>query len=304
MTSLTYGLVTPVRDERMNLERLASCVCEQTVAPAEWLLVDNGSTDGTVELSQALARRHAWIRVLQSEASTSAEPGLPIVRAFTTGLAAFREEPDVIVKLDADVSFAEDHFERLLDAFDHDPTLGIAGGVCFELGEGEWRATHVTGSHVRGAVRAYRLACLRDVSPLEAGLGWDTIDELKANLAGWHTDVLADLRFDHHRPLGARDGSRWSRALRQGRASRYMGYRLWYLSARALFRARKDPAALAMLWGYASSALRREPVLADERVRSELRRSQRVSELPRRGREALGRRHRRDYASRRSSSST
>ncbi len=304
MTSLTYGLITPMRDERSNLERLSNCVCAQTVAPLEWLLVDNGSTDGTVELSEGLARRCPWIRVLQAEASPQAEPGLPIVRAFTTGLTALHDEPDVVVKLDADVSFAEDHFERLLDAFERDPRLGIAGGVCFELEDGEWRPTHVTGSHVRGAVRAYRRACLRDVTPLEAGLGWDTIDELRAHLAGWHTEVVAELRFDHHRPLGSRDGKRWSRALRQGRASRYMGYRPWYLTARAIFRARKDPAALAMLWGYAASALKREPVLADERLRDELRRQQRLSDLPRRGREALGRRRRPAYPSRRSSSST
>jgi len=304
MSSLTYGLVTPVRDERVNLERLAGCVCGQTVAPAEWLLVDNGSTDGTVELSQALAHAHPWIRVLQSEATRSAEPGLPIVRAFTTGLAALREEPDVVVKLDADVSFSEDHFERLLEAFDREPRLGIAGGVCFELEAGEWRPTHVTGAHVRGAVRAYRRACLDDVSPLEAGLGWDTIDELKAARAGWHTEVVEGVRFDHHRPLGARDGKRWSRALRQGRAARYMGYRLWYLGARAVFRARKDPAAFAMIWGYVTSAYRREPVLADETIREELRRGQRLSELPIRVLEALGRRRTAAYASRRSSNST
>ena len=290
MTSLTYAAVTPARDERANLERLGACVCGQTVLPLAWIVVDNGSTDGTADVALELAQQNAWIRVLDSAATDNPEPGLPIVRAFVAGVAALEEQPDVIVKLDADVSFVPDHFERLLEAFERDRRLGIAGGVCFELQDGEWRPTHVTGAHVRGAVRAYRAACLAAVSPLEQGLGWDTIDEVRAAVLGWRTEVVRDLRFDHHRPLGARDGLYWSRALRQGRAARYMGYRFPYLVARALFRARTNPSALAMIWGYCASAVRREPVLADERVRMEVRRGQRLSGLPLRAREALGRR--------------
>jgi hypothetical protein len=69
-----------------------------------------------------------------------------------------------------------------------------------------------------------------------------------------------------------------------------MGYRPGYLVVRTLFRARRDPAALAMLWGYAAAAVRREPRLADPAARAELRRRQSLRSLPLRAREALGRR--------------
>ena len=36
-----------------------------------------------------------------------------------------------------------------------------------------------------------------------------------------------------------------------------MGYRAWYLVLRALHRARAEPAALAMIGGYAAAAARR-----------------------------------------------
>ena len=68
--------------------------------------------------------------------------------------------PEIIVKLDADVSFESDYFEQLLAAFESEPRLGIASGVCYELERGVWTARHVTGDHVRGATRAYRKACL------------------------------------------------------------------------------------------------------------------------------------------------
>ena len=287
---LTYALITPARDERDNLERLARCLVAQTTLPVAWIVVDNGSTDGTADLCEELVAEHPWIRNHTSPPAEKAEPGQPIVRAFHAGLAELDASADVFVKLDADVSFDTDHFARLLEAFDRDPRLGIAGGTCFEFDGDEWRPTHVTGEHVRGAVRAYRRACLDDVLPLEEGLGWDTIDELKATAAGWRTGIVPGLRFDHHRPLGARDGRPWSRAMNQGRASRYMGYRLWYLGTRALFRARKDPAALAMIWGYALSALRREELHPDQGILAQVRNQQRLAQLPIRAREALGRR--------------
>ena len=138
----------------------------------------------------------------------------------------------------------------------------------------------VSALHVRGAVRAYRWRCFEDVSPIEAKLGWDTVDELKAHLAGWRTGTIDGITFRHHRGLGARDGRRWERARRQGHASHYLGYRSWYLVMRAIRRSLDDPAALAMLWGYCEAAWGRETRHPDEAVRRELRRRQSLRQLP------------------------
>jgi glycosyltransferase involved in cell wall biosynthesis len=289
MTALAYSLVTPTRDEADNLARLAKSVASQTVMPRSWIVVDNGSTDPTPALIRELEARCSWIRGATSPPTADPEPGAPVVRALHTGLAQLGRHDDVVVKLDADVSFAHDYFERLLQQFEADPELGIAGGECLELDDGEWRAVHVTSSHVRGAVRAYRRECLDIVLPLVEGLGWDTVDELQASVHGWRVAVVPGLRFRHHRALGARDGFPWSRAVRQGRAAHYLGYRFWYLTARSLFRARRGPTALGMLWGYTGSAIARRPVHPDAAVRAELRRRQALVALPTRIREAFGR---------------
>jgi hypothetical protein len=288
--TLRYALVTPARDEAENLRRLGESVLAQTVLPTEWVVVDNGSSDETPGVAAKLAAGDVPIRYSRVPGESAARPGAPVVRAFHAGLAELASEPDVVVKLDADVSFQPDYFERLLAAFAADPRLGIAGGRCDELEEGEWRAQPVTVGHVRGAVRAYRRACLDDVLPLEEGMGWDGIDGLKANARGWKTEVVPGLAFRHHRSVGERDGARRARWLAQGRGMWAMGYRPGYVLARTLFRARRDPAALAMLWAYAGAALRREPRLQDPAARAELRRRQSVRSLPLRVREALGRR--------------
>ena len=116
-----YAVVTPVRDEEHNLRRLVESMLHQTVVPAAWVVVDNGSTDGTAAFAESLAREHDWIVSVTSEPTGRAEPGAPIVRAFLAGLERVADPVDVVVKLDADVSFDPDHFERLLDAFESRP---------------------------------------------------------------------------------------------------------------------------------------------------------------------------------------
>ena len=289
--ALTYALITPARDEAENLRRLGACLVEQTIRPAAWVVVDNGSTDDTVDAVLGLAGTEDWISVISSPAADVAQPGQPIVRAFHTGLAQL-DPVDIVVKLDADVSVDPDYFERLLSAFTGDPSLGIASGQCFELERDEWRPTHVTGSHVRGATRAWRWQCLQSVLPLDGTVPcvMDLVDELKATSLGWRTGIVPGLCFYHHRSVGERDGGSSVRWQRQGRASYYVGYRFWYLAARAGFRALKNPAALAMIHGYVEAAARREPRCADPLVVEQLRRRQNPWHFPLRIREALGRR--------------
>ncbi|MGH2798629.1 MAG: glycosyltransferase [Thermoleophilaceae bacterium] len=289
MTKLSYAAITPARNEVENLRRLADCLLEQTIRPSAWIVVDNGSTDTSPDLVADLSREHGWILAIAVPGEKTAVPGAPVVRAFHAGLAELDDLPDVVVKLDADVSMERSYFERLLGAFADDPALGIASGACYELEDGAWRERHVTGDHVRGASRAYRRECLEAVLPLEERMGWDGIDELKAAVRGWRTSIVRDLLFYHHRAVGERDGASHRRWVAQGRGARYMGYRFSYLCLRTLHHSRRNPAAFAMLWGYAAAALRREPVCADAEARAYLRRQQSVRRLRARMREASGR---------------
>jgi biofilm PGA synthesis N-glycosyltransferase PgaC len=292
--SLSYALVTPARDEATNLRRLVRCLDEQTLTPDEWIVVDDASIDGSAETAAELGQERPWMRSISSPAGNDREgllrdgrrAGRDVV-AFKAGVAALRARPDVLVKLDADVSFAPDYFERLITALEADPRLGIAGGKCYELEGDKWRPYHVTGGHVRGATRAYRWACFEDVSPLEERIGWDGLDEIRAKLSGWTTREISDLPFYHHRNLGARDGARQAWIL-QGELAHYMGYRVSYMVLRALFRARREPAALAMVGGYLSARRRRKPRCPDAAVRAYLRREQSVRNLPTRMRQARG----------------
>jgi biofilm PGA synthesis N-glycosyltransferase PgaC len=284
----TYAVITPARDEAGHLPRLAAAMAAQTIPPRQWIVVENGSGDDTMAVARRLAAELDWMRIVVCEPPSRAARGAPVVHAFHAGLAALDVGVDGVAKVDADVSFGVDYFERLLAAFVRDPKLGLASGTCYDRLTGSAKERPVTGDHVWGAARLYRWSCLQDVLPLEERMGWDGIDVVKAQTHGWHTATLRELPFQHHRLEGARDGSRWTAWAAQGHAARFMRYRPSYLVLRSLHRALREPAAVAILWGYLAAASRREPRCDDTAVVARLRAGQRFRLLPARAREALG----------------
>jgi glycosyltransferase involved in cell wall biosynthesis len=277
---LAYAAVTPARDEAANLACLGASLATQTVAPQAWVVVDNGSRDETRDVVSRLAEQLAWVQLRSAPPADAAKPGAPIVRAFHIGVEALEPLPDVVVKLDADVTFEPRFFERLLEQFAERPSLGIAGGVCLERGADDaWHAVPVAPGHVRGAVRAYRASCLFELLPLEERMGWDTVDEVTAAILGWETATPDGLAFRHHRRLGERDGSATARWRAQGEGAHYVGYRFSYLLLRTLHHARRDPAAFAMALAYVRAALTRQERHPDPRVRAYIRSGQSLRRL-------------------------
>ncbi len=277
---LTYAVITPARDEEENLQRLAASLASQTVLPQAWIVVDNGSSDGTADCVRELGELHPWIHLCTVEHLEGLVRGGPIVRAFHRGLEELEGQPDVVVKLDADVSMDSDYFERLLAEFEADPKIGIASGGGHEQdSEGVWRLRPVGPEQAWGASRAYRWECLQDVLPLEEQMGWDGIDQVKAAAHGWWTGTITSIPFKHHRFEGERDGAPSAGWAAQGRASYYMGYRFSYLLLRALHHGRRDRAAIALLRGYVGAALTRAPRCPDVELRSLVRKQQRLREV-------------------------
>ena len=119
-------------------------------------------------------------------------------------------------------------------------------------------------------------------------MGWDGIDELKANVRGWEHAILSISRST---TIGSRASAtaverpRWAQP---GRAPIH-GLPLLVPGAASAAPRPKEPAALAMITGFAGAALRREPQCPDADVRAYLRDQQRVSAIPQRMRETLAR---------------
>jgi biofilm PGA synthesis N-glycosyltransferase PgaC len=282
-----YAVVTPARNERANLVRLAESLAAQVLLPDTWIIVDDGSDDGTAELAAELASKHGWV-VLESSGrsggalATGRREGRAL-DSFKLGVERLPRRVDVVVKADADTSYGPDYFSRLLESFAARPDLGIAGGACYELEQGEWVRQRVVPTHPRGASRAYRWECLDSVMTLEARMGWDGLDEARAALGGYRSETLIDLSFRHHRKTGGRERSSLRHGTAQGRAAWYMGYRPSYLLLRTLYRVRRDPASVGMVLGYVAAGLERAPRHPEPAVVRHLRSTQRLGAVMRRG---------------------
>jgi poly-beta-1,6-N-acetyl-D-glucosamine synthase len=285
---LTYAVVTPARNEERNLPRLAECLAAQTHPPSSWVVVDDGSSDGTPALLADLAGRLSWLSVL--DRATGAGAGLAAGRregrdllGFREGIGTLAELPEIVIKIDADIDFDATYCEQLVAQFAADPQLGIASGTCLEQEEGVWVRRTKAESTVWGASRAYRRDCIDDLFAFEPCMGGDGLDELRVQLRGLQTKTFLELAFRHNRPEGGRELTSLHQGAALGRASWYMGYRPIYLALRALYRARTQPAAVGMLWGYAAAAIRHSPRYGDLAVVGLLRERQRLRVTLRRG---------------------
>src|SRR5215218_2878957 len=116
---LSYAVVTPARNERRNLARLAESIRAQEHRPHFWVIVDDGSDDGTRELAAALATAEPWIRLV--ERARAGEGQLELGRregrdliSFRAGVSSLESPCDVVVKVDADLSFAATYLGDLV----------------------------------------------------------------------------------------------------------------------------------------------------------------------------------------------
>ncbi len=263
-------VVSPVHNERDNLERTARSVASQTRTPDRWIVVDDGSTDETLALARRLERELEFMTVLECPQET--KPGadnLALAReahAFNIGLAhAGWQTFGYVGKLDGDVELPPDWFATLIQRFDGNQRLGLAGGRLSEPNGSGWSVIPIPAEHVHGAVKLFRRECLEAIGGIPERLGWDTIDETYARMRGFETLSHGDLIGRHHRPWGSADGRLRGRA-RHGECAWILHYGLLWVFLRSFKVARVPPiglSGLAFLSGYLRAAWRRTPRVDD-----------------------------------------
>jgi hypothetical protein len=176
---------------------------------------------------------------------------------------------DYLVKLDGDLRFGSDYFSIIFEAFAKDPKLGIAGGeVLFSFNGKNEIESKDPNFHVRGATKVYRRECWDGIGGLIRTSGWDTVDEVKANMLGWNTRRIKEATLLHLRPTGGADGT-WKNAVKNGRGSYLSGYHPLFLVAKCGLRLTrglniKEPVGL--FYGYFKSYLEGQPRIAEGEV--------------------------------------
>src|SRR5579863_7315394 len=153
MSKAAYVVITPARNEIEHLQKTIDSVAAQTVLPERWVLVDDGSTDGTGALLDGAGKKYPWIRVIHRADRGFRKSGGGVIEAFYEGYNALQcNDWNFLVKLDGDLSFAFDYFRN-------DPKLGIGGGEIHHNISGKLKLEENPRFHVRGATKIYTRSC-------------------------------------------------------------------------------------------------------------------------------------------------
>jgi glycosyltransferase involved in cell wall biosynthesis len=265
-----YVLITPARNEAAFIENTIQSMIKQTVLPAKWVIVNDGSTDNTGDIVRPYLADHPWIELVdlpvRKERHFAAK-----VKAFNAGQErVLGLSYEIIGNLDADVSLDEDHMEFLLGKFRDDASLGVAGTIFKEPGYSSETDSFEGQNHVSGQCQIFRRQCFEQIGgylPNKAG-GIDWMAVTTARMMGWKTRSYREKCFFHHRTLGTAERGRLASSFSYGEKDYYLGGSpIWELF-RIAYRMTKKPYLLdgiALGAGYVWAFVRREkrPVSAE-----------------------------------------
>jgi len=262
---MRYILITAARNEAAYIGETLAAVTAQTIPPVRWVIISDGSTDGTDDLIADFSSRFPYIDFLRTETDEERSFGSK-ARAINHGFERTRElDVDCVGILDADVSFPDNYYETLLPKFSADKQLGIAGGFVLDRGEGKWIRRKLSVDYsVRGPVQFFRRECWEQVggySVLPYG-GVDGVAESTARMLGWKVRTFLDVEAFHHRPTGTETQSVLAARIKLGRQAKVNGYHPLFIPFRAANQIKEKPfllGSLGYLWGFLLATIAREP---------------------------------------------
>jgi poly-beta-1,6-N-acetyl-D-glucosamine synthase len=279
--SRSYVLISPCRDEAAYMRRTLDSVVAQTVRPAKWVIVDDGSTDATPGILAEYAARHDWIEVVEKPDRGARAVGPGVIEAFYAGLDRVRmEDYAYLCKLDLDLDLPAGYFEGLMARMDADRRIGTASGKPYVRRGGALVSERRGDEMSVGMTKFYRVDCFRDIGGFVREVMWDALDCHKARALGWRAVSWDDpgLRFEHLRPMGSSQTSIYTGRRRHGFGQYYMGSDPLYYAATCVFRMAEPPyvlGGLAMMQGYLDAWARRAPQHPDPELRAFIRTWQR-----------------------------
>lgn len=266
MSRSKYIVITPVRNEENYIGMTIESMISQKVRPAEWIIVDDGSTDRTPNIVQKFSKHVDWIRLVKNRDRGYREYYIGVMEAFFCGFNNIGiDDWDFVVKFDGDLSFGNDYFQKCFEKFEADPSLGIGGGTIYNLIKGKWVREKHRVTHVRGATKIYRRECWNQFGGLKVIPGWDTVDEAGANMHGWSTRTFDDIPIYHHRYTGTAEGL-WKSYVYHGLANYISGYHPAFMAAKCLGRLFSGHHIIAfggLAKGYLSGVIKKDLVMDD-----------------------------------------
>jgi poly-beta-1,6-N-acetyl-D-glucosamine synthase len=259
----SYVIITPARNEAQFIELTLQSMVAQTRRPLKWVIVSDGSTDGTDDIVCKYAGDHPWIELLRMpERKDRHFAGK--ARAFNSGYILLSGlNFDVIGNLDADVSFEPDHFQSLIARFVEYPRLGVVGAP-FQEGRHQYDYRFTSTDSVWGGCQLFRRECFETIggyTPMKAG-GVDLVAVVTARMNQWQTRTFPERVCIHHRTMNSAMNKGLKLKFKWGQSDyRLGGHPLWQ-TFRCLYQMSRPPYVIGgftILAGYFYALVTRVP---------------------------------------------
>jgi len=272
-----YVVISPGRNEAKFMRQTLDSVIAQTIRPALWVIVDDGSTDESPQILADYAARHDWIRIVTRTDRGKRAVGPGVIEAFYAGYDTIDpNDYDYICKLDLDLNLPPTYFEGLMARMEADPYIATCSGKAYIWQDGVLVNERHGDETSIGATKFYRMSCFLALGGFVREVMWDGIDVHQCRMRGWAACSWdsPELRFIHLRPMGSSQVGVLTGRMRHGYGQYFMGTSFVYMLANAVNRINEKPyviGSLAMLWGWLKSALQRKPRYEEPGFRTFLR---------------------------------
>ena len=272
-----YLLISPCRNEAEYMRQTLDSVIAQSVLPARWVIVDDGSTDETPQILADYAAQYPWIQIVTRKDRGHRAVGPGVIDAFYSGYAAVDPDAfDYLCKLDLDLRLPPRYFEILMERMAANPLIATCSGKAYIEEAGKLIDERHGDETSLGMTKFYRVACFKAIGGFVREVMWDGIDCHRCRMMGliacsWDEP---ELRFVHLRPMGSSQQSIYTGRMRHGYGQYFMGTGFLYILASAIKKIPEKPffvGAMAMLWGWIKSALQGNPRYEDSEFRKFLR---------------------------------
>jgi glycosyltransferase involved in cell wall biosynthesis len=270
-----YIIVTPAKNEGKNLPITISSIEKQTLKPALWVIVDDGSTDNTPEIIEAAKKNHAWIHSICLHGVKKRDLGIHYACVCISGLNYAIEYCkrnmigyEYIGTVDADMSLENTYFENLIKEFGKDRKLGIASGGTWVSIKGKEMQLQLREEIPCGGHRLWRKECFEETGGFPLTYAADSFSIIKAKLRGWKTKRFEEYKARQARLTCSAEGL-WEGWKKEGVAMYYMEFRPLFAILRAIRYLFNKPyyIGLAYLVGYLGGYINKKPRINDEEIR-------------------------------------
>ncbi|MDH5722390.1 MAG: glycosyltransferase family 2 protein [Alphaproteobacteria bacterium] len=266
-----YILISPCKDEGAYIEKTLRSVLNQTIKPVQWVIVDDGSSDNSVEIIKKYKEQMPFIKIV-IRPKGERKVGAGVIHAFNEGLKHIDvPDYDFLCKFDVDLDLKPRYFEVLMQRMNEDPRLGTCSGKAYyihpQTGE---RKSELCGDEASvGMTKFYRRDCFEQIGGFVAEVGWDGYDCHRARWFGWRALSWdePDLQFIHLRPMGSSQKSIYRGRIRHGKGQFHIGtHPLFFLISSAYRSVRQRPyitGTFFSIYGYIKAWLSGEKRFGD-----------------------------------------